>query len=100
MQQLGTTQSPHASVINMYKTIYDLPPEVLRLIFTFLGIGCFRFIGGTSRIFRELYLSTSVEADSTSTIENAVSLMSCVELYLQEKGTNVAQRRVILNGAA
>ena len=75
-------------------------PEVQRIIFTFLGIGYFRFIGGTSRIFRELYLRTSVGADSTTTVDNIVSLVSCVELYLQEKGTNVAQRRVILNGAA
>ena len=101
MKQLGgSTQSQHSSLINIYKTIYDLPPEVLRLIFRFLGIGYFRFIGGTSRIFRELYLSASVGAGSTTTIENVVSSVSCVELYLQEKGTNVAQRRVILNGAA
>jgi hypothetical protein len=42
--------------INTYKTIYDLPSEVLVLSFMFLGIGHFRFIGGTSRTFRELYL--------------------------------------------
>ena len=82
------------------KTIDDLPNEVLRLIFTFLGIGYFRFIGGSSRIFRELYLSTSVGSDSTTAIENIVSSVSCVELYLQEAGTDVPQLRVILNGAA
>jgi len=87
-------------LINIYKTINDVPPKVLRLIFTILGIGYFRFIGGTSHIFRELYLSTSVGADSTTTIENVVSSVSCVELYLQEAGTDVAQLRVILNSAA
>ena len=74
----------------IYKTIDDLPPEVVRLIFTFLGSGHFRFIGGTSRIFRELYLRTSAGADSTTTIDNIVSLVSCVKLYVQESETNVA----------
>ena len=73
---------------------------MLRLVFTFLGIGFFRFIGGTSRIFREIYLSTSVRADSTTTIENVVSSVSCVELYLEEAGNDVRQRRVILKSAA
>ena len=93
MQQLG-------SLFNIYKTIHDLPPEVLRLIFTFLGSGHFRFIGGTSHIFRELYLSTSVGSESTTTIENVVSSVSCVELYLKEAGTDDPQLRDILNGAA
>jgi hypothetical protein len=101
MQRLASTQSQHASLINIYnKTIDDLPPEVLRLIFTSLGSGYFRFIGGTSHIFRELYLSTSVGSDSTTTIENVVLSLSCVELYLQEVGNDVTQLRVILNGAA
>jgi len=100
MQRLGSTQSQHTSLINIYKTIYDLPPDVLRLVFTFLGIGYFRFVGGTSRIFRERYLSTSLGADSRTTIENVVSSVSCVELYLQEAGTDLAQLHVILNGAA
>ena len=101
MQRLASTQSQHASLINIYnKTIDDLPPEVLRLIFTSLGSGYFRFIGGTSHIFRELYLSTSVGSDSTTTIENVVSSVSCVELYLQEAGTDVPRLRDILNAAA
>ena len=101
MQQFDSTQqSEHASLINSYKTIDDLPPEVLRLIFTFLGSGHFRFIGGTSRIFRELYLNTSVVADRRSTIENVVSSVSCVELYLQEEGTDFKHIGVILTGAA
>ncbi len=84
----------------IYKTIDDLPPEVVRLIFTFLGSGHFRFIGGTSRFFRELYLSTIVGSESTTTIENVVSSVSCVELYLQEAGTDVPRLRDILNAAA
>ena len=84
----------------IYKTIDDLPPEVVRLIFMFLGSGHFRFIVGTSRIFRELYLSTSAGSENTTTIENVVSLVSCVELYLQEAGTDVPQLRDILNAAA
>jgi len=54
----------------------------------------------SSCIFRELYLSMSVGADSTTTIENVVSLVSCVELYLQEVGSALAQLRVMLNGSA
>ena len=90
--------SQHTTLINIYKAIYYLPPEVLRLIYMFLGIGHFRFIGGTSTNFRELYLS--VGADRTTAIENVVSSVPCVDLYLQEAGTSVAQLRVILEGAA
>jgi len=47
------------------------------------------------------WLSTSVGADSTTTIGNVVSSVSCVELYLQEAGTDVAQLRItFLNSAA
>jgi hypothetical protein len=94
MQQLGSTQSQHADSISNYKTINDLPPEVLRLIFTFLGIGYFRFIGGTSRLTSVVYYC------KRTTIESVVSSVSCVELYLQEAGNGIRQLRLILHGGA
>ena len=100
MQQLGSTESPHASLINIYKRISAIPPEVLRLIFTFLGSGYFRFIGVNSCIFHELYLIMIIGADRTTAVKNVVSSVSCVEQYLKEAGRGMTQVRVILNGAA
>ena len=113
--------------INTYKTIYDLPSEVLVLSFMFLGIGHFRCIGGTSRTFRELYLymccrgetgtgtgtgtsrrtmgaaaddDNSSSKRTTTSIENIVSSISCVELYREETGNLPSKLIAILNGAA
>ena len=38
--------------------------------------------------------------DTTTTVENIVSSVSCVELYLQEAGTDFKRLGIILDGAA
>ena len=99
MQQLGWSQPHQTSRSNTY-TIHDIPIEVLRLCFAFLGTGYFRFIGGTCRTFREVYLSMNSIVDPTTTAKNIVSSVSCVELYLQEGGTDFKRLGIILDGAA
>ena len=105
-KQYGLVACASESLITtIYKTIYEVPPEVLRLIFTFLGSGYFIFIGGTSRIFRELYLSTSVGARASEltvklqlkTSYHQCPVSSCI---YRKQETDVAQLRVILNSAA
>jgi len=59
----------------------ELPEAVLQHCFSFLGSGHYRYVAGTSRLFRNIY---SIKHENKTLWKNAAASASCADLCLED----------------
>lgn len=74
--------------------ISGIPFEVLKYCFTFVGIGNFRYIAGTSIVFRNAYRELHQDKYRYTTVQSATMSIPRIELFVEEV-ERIDQRRII-----